>query len=279
MADLNCQVQIERNELFAGQSFFLNCESSAELPKFNENELELRVDEAQKDTLKLLQVSQKSERLLQLKVVSFEAGEHQVVNAQLVDSQSSVLISPVTFAVTSVINPQEPPKGPDGPMSMSLPWPPIYFLGLALLLILMLLPVVAKVYFFRKRKKLLNTQLQKQGVRNPAQFYYQNSRRIMRLIQQEENLNEALSLLFENWLFYLAVKTRVPTEGWGFRRFKNDLKQKIDQQDLEKIKATWKELQFWCSSAKKKNSLTRDQAESILRAASAVVDRVETYEF
>ncbi len=279
MADLNCQVQIQRDELFAGQSFFLNCESGKELPQIKQEAVELRVDESQQDTLRLVEFSQKSDRLLQLKVVSFEAGEHQVLNAQLIDSENAFLLSPVQFTVSSLIDPQNPPKAPEGPMTSALSWPPLYFAGLAFVLILMMIPVVYRFYIFRKRKKLLSLQLQKQGGRNPAQFYFQNTRKIMRLISQERELDQALALLFENWLLYLATKTQVPTEGWGFRRFRNDLKKKISKQDLEKIKASWKELQFWSSAAKKKTQISRDQAESVLRSASSVVDRIETYEF
>lgn len=285
MANLNCQVEIVHDkELFAGQSFYLNCESGEALPNINSKSAELRVDEAQKDTIKLVQLSQKSERLVQLKVVSFEAGQHKVENALVVDAENSIIISPFQFTVSSVLDPKNPPKGPNGPLGVELSWPAIYFIGILIFIILCLIPIVYKLLLFRKRRKLMTAVRNQQIGLNPAQNYFKTVRKIMRRIatestQVEPQFSNVMAELMDSWLLFLAAKTSVPTAGWGYRRFKKELSKKISAEDLKLIRNSWKELQFWSGASVQSKKMTGSQAESVLKSASNVVDRIDSYDF
>jgi len=236
MAEVHCQVEIPKEkengaaDLTVGQIFFLNCEGP--WPQMKPDSIELRLDDENRDKLKLLNFSYTSPTQAQLTVTTYKTGQHQLKAVQLVDKDQSVILGDLSFVVRSVIDPQQPPKepyGPFGPLGLRLPiW---YPLSVVLLVVAIVSFLAYRWRLRRQKKKLLLDMRLNEYAKDPISQFYQSARKMQRSFAffsgGAMTAGEAVKFVGEldmAYKIYLARKFQVPTLAWKERRILSDLK-------------------------------------------------------
>lgn len=231
MAQVQCQIEIPKvdgsDQLTVGHVFYFNCDG--DWPALNKESLELRLEEADKYKLKLLDFEFTSKTSAKLTVTSYKAGTHQLKAVQMVDAENSVVLNELQFHVQSVLNPQEPeaePYGPMGPLNIGLPlWFP-----LAILLVLFALIGLFgyRWKLRREKKKLLAEMRVNESAQDPYFQFYQSLRKIQRGFSGAELPASELQAHYESlnqaYKIYLARQFEVPTLKWSERKILSDLK-------------------------------------------------------
>lgn len=183
MADLQCTVQkIQQPEeptMTVGERFLLSC--SGAIPEMDGKAAELRLDEKEKYTLKLLRFERKSENEVQLEVLSDRVGKHDLKDVQIVDSQQSLVIPQLQFEVRSVQDPQSPvqePYGSLGPMNLIVPW--YYWMGLLMVVSLIGIAITWRILRRVERRRQMQQILNAAPGTSPEGELFQKIRKIQR---------------------------------------------------------------------------------------------------
>lgn len=228
---MQCQIEIPEfktslgkasEEITVGRKFLLNCDG--EWPDLVMEKLELRVDPADKYKLKLLQFQKNSPGQAQLAVTSYQAGEHVLKAVQLVDPEHSVLLGDLRFTVKSVINPQEPPTepfGPMGPLKFGLPW--WYYLIAVVLLAMLALGVGFRWRRRQQKRRLIEDMKLSDSALTPMAQLSQKLRQVLRSLSAEGAIN-SVSELNRSYRIYLARRFQIPTLVWSDRLILRDFK-------------------------------------------------------
>ncbi len=242
MADIQCQLEIPKEKgedtaaLTVGKVFVLNCEGPWP-ESFKADAAELRLDKENQYKLKLLSLQFESPTQAKLLVTSYKTGEHHLKAVQIVDADHSVVLGDFSFAVNSVMNPQEPakePLGPVGPLGLSLPiWYPLSILAAVLALVFL---VGFRWYLRRQKRKLLEQMRLSEYVQEPLFQFYQTARRLQRGFGffsgqplQPDEASQFVKEIDQAYKIYLARKFQVPTFAWKERRILSDLRQNFPE--------------------------------------------------
>jgi hypothetical protein len=236
VAQLQCRTEIpnqkseEAGELTVGQVFHLLCKG--DWPEVKKESLELRLEEADKDKLKILGIEFPTKTEANLTVTSYKTGQHQLKAVQLVDAENSVVLGDLNFTVKSVMNPQEPvkePLGPTGPLQLSLSiWYPLVLLVL----------IVFVLGFFgyrwkirRDKKRLLSDMRLEESVQEPYFQFYQSVRKMQRnfsffsgQVPTSAEITEFVTEINLAYKIYLARLFQIPTLKWSERKILSDFK-------------------------------------------------------
>lgn len=253
MAELQCQIEIPPiekmpDELTVGRVFNLHC--AGEVPNFQKEKTEIRLDEKDQYALKLLDLDQQGSNL-HLKVTSYQAGEHHLKAVQIVDPEHSAILGNLEFTVQTVIQKEEvkpEPYGPIGPFSLGLPW---WFYGFWIVLLFSLaMFLFVKVKRSLERKKLIEEINSFGTSHTPYTQFTQSVRKWMReyefLAHPEKVLNSQeremfLKDLVQSYRVFLGRTFQVPALQWPDRVFVSEIKKRfadiyeICGQDLKKI--------------------------------------------
>lgn len=253
MAELQCQIQIPPiekmpDELTVGRVFILSC--AGDVPKFQKDKTEIRLDEKDQYALKLLDLDQQGSNL-NLKVVSYKVGDHHLKAVQIVDPEHSAILGNLDFTVQTVISKEEAkpePYGPVGPFSLGLPW--WYFAMWIVALLAIAAFLFLRVKRSLERKKLLEEINNFGTSHTPYTQFTQSVRKWMRefefLAHSEKMISNQgrekfLQELIQSYRIFLGRTFQVPALQWPDRVFVSEIKKRFAQiyemcgQDLRKV--------------------------------------------
>jgi hypothetical protein len=141
--------------LSVGKIFFISCRGDWPADLKIEN-LHLELPPEQKYTLKLQEFVRRDVQVADLKVVSYLTGNHNLEKIALSDGTQTLELTPISFQVQSVLDPQNQKPEPYGPMGpLGLGWPLSYWIILASVLVLSIGLLILKIWNFVVRKKWL----------------------------------------------------------------------------------------------------------------------------
>lgn len=284
---MNCQVEIKdtigplgkvsEKELTVGRPFVLHCEG--EWPELNAEKLELRLDAADQRKLKILKFQKNSSSDAMLLVTSYQPGEHQLKAVQLVDADHSVVLGDLQFTVKSVINPQEPPKepyGPMGPVEFGIPlW---FWLSIGFFAAVVGALVWWKIARRARRKKwMLEMKLHERALSPMADLG-----KTLRLILKDLSKGKAhVQELRQAYFYYLARVFQIPTLKMKNGQILNDIKAAqrslYDDQGAVIMKAMT-ELDRALATAGDVSEKDLEQLVHLVRRSAEAIDRVQRKE-
>lgn len=237
---MKCQIEIPPKagetavSLTVGREFLLHCskEGPEEWPEIKTDQLQFRLDEGDQFKIKLLHFNFVSQTQADLLVTSYRPGQHQLKMVQVVAGDHSFVLGDLDFTVNSVINPQEPPAepyGPVGPFSLSLPiW---YSLGLVVVILTATLVAAWKWRLRSQKRRLLTAMRLHEFVQDPLYQFYQVTRQVQRsygFFSGQESVPSEVTLFVqqinEAFKIYLARQLQVPTLKWSERQIFSDIK-------------------------------------------------------
>ena len=232
MPVLNCLIQTSEDALTVGQHFAVEC--TGDISQIRSETPELRLDEADKYKIHFFGLKKVADDKIELDLTSYRVGNHQIKAAQLIDGESSVVLSDLNLTVASVMDPQEPvnePFGPMGPMNLYWPW------WLWLILVFVILSVIGLISVrIRQRlqkKKMLEEIEQHDSALSPEDEFHIQVRKILRFHsilsfpEQKINPSEAqaiLQRLNHQWRLFVARKFLIPTSKWSDKLILKELK-------------------------------------------------------
>jgi hypothetical protein len=285
--EAQCQIDIpkgkdsESPELTVGKVFFVRCDG--DWPAVEPAQVQLPIPEADQHKLKLLGFEFTSKSQAQLTVTSYKPGSHQLKNLQLKVGDQNITLSDLQFTVKSVINPQEPPPEPYGPVGpFQLPLPLWYLLGFFLIL---LLAAGFSVYRWRVRaekKRLLSEMRLQEMVQEPFFQFYSTVRKLQRSSFNGTDLTpeqsrQVVSELNEAFKIYVARHFQIPTLKWPERKVLSDLKRNHPE-FYKEFRAPLKQALAELSRAQHsdKQMLLKD-CEQLAHLLRAQVDRMDLW--
>ncbi|MFN7728209.1 MAG: hypothetical protein ACK5P7_03550 [Bdellovibrio sp.] len=227
MAELQCTVQKILNPddptVTVGERFLLTC--SGVVPDFEVKTAELRLDEKEKYTLKLLRLEKKSASELQLEVLSDRVGKHELQAVPLVDATQSVVLQNLQFEVRSTQDPQNPvqePYGSMGPLSLMVPWS--YWMGLVAVISLICILIAWRLLRRSERRKQMNQILDRSSSSTPEGELFQKIRQVQRqadFLMRPEGLvpagdaAQALGEIDRAYRVFLSRLYLIPVASWN----------------------------------------------------------------
>ncbi len=156
MADVSCTPEIPQDPAFPGLTvgahFALRCQGP--MAVMDPKTAEIRLDQADAHKLQLIRLQNPTSGQMDLLVVSYVVGEHNLKAVQLTDAQNSVVLGDLKFAVVSVQDPQQPAKEPFPPMGPMtfFPW---FFVSVIVLVIASVGSVIVFNVLRRRRRTLM----------------------------------------------------------------------------------------------------------------------------
>jgi hypothetical protein len=233
MAEVSCTPTIP-SQMTVGTIFVIDCDGL--LPKMNADKIEIRLDQADKYKLHLLQFEQ-TDTKAQLKVTSYVAGEHHLKKVQLVDSENSLVIGDIDLSVQSVLHPEEAkpePYGPIGPMVLSLPW---WYYALWLAVVLAAAAFIYRQLKQKIEKKKLVEEVNAYGSSlSPYHYFTQSVRRFLRehpffshpeaLVGAEER-RQVLEEMEKTYRIFIGRSFQVPALQWSETIFLKDIQKRF----------------------------------------------------
>lgn len=257
---MSCQIVIPDVEgiekvLTVGRVFNLDCETSAP-PKFKEGAaLEFKLDEKQKYVLKYLGLVQEKNAAgapsskIQIEATSYRVGKQKLDDVILTDGTEELHLGPLEFELHSVIDPQQAPPEPYGPIGpVTLPFPYAYF-GPPFAILVILFVFGLRMYLRRRHKRLLLERMREyEGALPPLSEYHQK----MRALRREKGLDTDKELPHEEniavlrdvdraFRIFLIRRFRWPALDWSegalFSEFKRERRKLYDETavDLRKL--------------------------------------------
>lgn len=204
---LNCAVEtfpvknLPDNVLSVGRIFFLSCEGNVPT-EFQLAKANLNIKEPLQ--LKLLSAQMRSPAHIDLKVVSYQVGVHELKEIQLSDGILSLPLNISQFEVKSVIKQNEPPPqapfGPYGPFTLQLSI--LFWLLIAALILALTTGLVSFILKRRELKTRLVKVKEYDYALNPKDQFFRDMRTLKRayFTKSEANMklaNDSLVQAFE----------------------------------------------------------------------------------
>lgn len=253
---LSCQVVIPesskltfaetpaQNALTVGSEFSLMCTGEwpegyfpegAELPAFVLNPED-------QGALRLLDFKFRDQNTAEIIVTSYKPGAHQFKNLGLRSGEKYQDLGAIEWTVASVINPQEPPAGPYGPVGpFRMTIPLFYWLLLFTIIFILFFTLGTKLYRKSQRKKLLSDPRLQESALRPAQQFYQTLRKVQR---QSGDAAGVITQVQEAYQTYISRVFQVPALKWSPSLVVSDIKKRklLAPELLAKLKKNLSEL-------------------------------------
>jgi hypothetical protein len=280
---MSCEIQISEtkgslgavtgDELTVGRPFVLKCDG--DWPELNVEKLELRLEEADKQKLKLLKFEKRSGSEAYLLVTSYQVGNHQLKAVQLVDSEHSVVLGDLQFSVQSVIDPAAPPKEPYGPMGPIVFGIPLWF-WLTLSIVLTL--VVSLIWWrgarrARRKKWLLEMKLYEK-VLSPMAELGKSLRHLQKDLTAGPDLVKNLDLSYR---VYLARMFKSPTLYLSDRQILKDIQSSSEGLYDEQSEVILKTLEELNRAGKAKSDITQRDLEQLIQMVRRGAEDIDRY--
>ncbi|WP_413577780.1 hypothetical protein ACLVWU_04905 [Bdellovibrio sp. HCB290] len=298
MAAIQCKVEIPNldglkdGELTVGREFFLVCDG--EFPReLQQDKLQLVLQPEQKYSLKLQSFEFRSPTQADLKVVSYTAGMPvKFDNLQLTDGTLTVDLGAVQFQLVSVLPPPQPPANPGeqppkqepfGPIGpLNIPVPPIYWIGLALVLGVIALFVATKIFRSVQRRKTIERLKEHDSALSPIAEFHQRLRRMQRTntvffggTPNAEDVPLALDDTRHMLKLYITRRYKIPALEWSPRLILKDLKKyhpKVYQDTGNELEKLVKEFQH---AIEDKAKLSKSDILNLSKRARLLVEDME----
>ncbi len=235
---------LEDGRLTVGREFFITCEGM--IPKeIKIEKLHFNLDpKASIYQLKLLSFEFRNSSTADLRVTSYMTGTHTFQKLILTDDHLELDLGPQQIPVYSVLSEGEKAKlyGPLGPLELKIP--PIYYVGLGLVIFMFFLLIAIRIWFWRQKKARLEelrsyettplspSQQAFQKVRKLKREYvfyhggYQGSRAQDNQIT-EEQLQKVMAEIDQIFRLYLLRKFQIPGMSWSEVKFARAIKKKL----------------------------------------------------
>lgn len=286
---VQCQIEIpkaksdEVADLTVGKIFQVDCKG--DWPELKPDSLEMRLNKEDQYRLKLLKFESISKNEAKLEVTSYKAGHHTLKAVQLVDAEHSVVLSDLDFTVNSVIDPQNPPKQPYGPMgpfqtSISIWYP----LSLLLLLVVLFGFILYRWKLRRDKRRLLEEMRLSENAQEPYPQFYQTSRKLQRSYSyfsgaepSPEETNQFIETLGTAYKVYLARHFQVPTLKWSERKILSDLKKNHKSFYQEFRLEIRKALAEISRAQSPKMQMTGKDSQQLMDLIRKQIDQIETW--
>lgn len=219
--------------LTVGQLFELNCTAeSSEVADLNPEAIELRLEEKDKYSLKIIKLEKLTDKDIKWTLTSYKTGEHDLKAVQIVSGDKSFVLGDLKFSVNSVIKKEEPVTEPypsQGPLGVHLPiW---YWVAGGAVLLLIIAQIFWRIRQRAQKKKLLQDMQIDSMAQDPLAQFFQSSRKMQRQYSffsggeiEEKNVIQFVDELSKAYKLYLARLFRVPTYFWSDRKILSGIK-------------------------------------------------------
>jgi hypothetical protein len=149
---------------------------------------------------------------LLLQATGYEPGNHQFSEIQLADGDAKYLLKNIRLNIQSVIDPQDPPKGPFPPVGpFMLNWPVYVYIFIGCLLLALVGPLIYRFLQKRKTKTWLR-QMEVVGKQKEASTqYFFAVRKLASSKAADVPVIEKLGSLENEFMLWLAKKFQIPT--------------------------------------------------------------------
>ena len=198
-----CYFKRVPDKITVGDSLSLLCDGETQLGLTEPVKIEF-LDKKHDYSLVVLETLKKEDYFLALKVAPYRTGRFKQ-SFYITDGKKKLQIDNVSFEVQSVLTKQEAkPYGPFGPFKLK---PDLWYaFGVGFSIIVLAFFTSLFIYRFFKRKKFVQSVLNRQSHLNPSKFFVINLRKEQKDLSQSTKYLERLFKTFlEDCLFIPAV--------------------------------------------------------------------------
>lgn len=281
MTELNCSLGSSESvqRLTVGAEVVVNC--TGESIVFDKSSARFEIDPKEKYNIQLLEVTDLSAKNISMIITSYRPGQHQFENLILTDGVQSYKLNNIQFMYESVIDPQQPPEkpfGPIGPLEYGFPYQIFAYVGLPLLLIFM---VLFSVFRRRWQRKKLITEIinQGHGVNPLVEFsaFLRKFRKVGAIFNEgktEEDIKLSFNEFDSAFRRYCTKTFLIPVHAWRAKHIINDFKERYpDFYEINKVDLvnTFKEL----DKIKAKSKLSKKDAAQMVVLCEKLIDKAE----
>jgi hypothetical protein len=226
---LDCKVylgeQAQTQPLTVGDPFKIDCSADS----FTLNPSQLKFVTPRPYQLQILKTEMQPDGRLQILVTSYQVGAFNSTDLVLTDGVSQVKVQGVEFQVKSVIDQNNPPKGPFGPFGgHTLNLPPLYLWSAILLVILVLLGVIVKSFRRWQRKKMLEGLKKHDSRLGPQTQLHVRFRQLerQRFVEGGE-IQKHLAEVEDILRLFVIRQFKIPAYDWSDRLILNDFQKRF----------------------------------------------------
>lgn len=219
--------------LTVGDIFKIECVTDS----FTLNPSQLKIETTKSFQLKLLQSEVQPDGRIFLKVTSYQVGEIKSEGIVLTDGVNKVALTGVNATVASVIDKNNPPKGPYGPFGGFVLSLPFFYLWIALVVVAVSVAWVGFRFYRRWQRKRLIEGLKKHDSRlTPLTQLHGRFRQLerQRVAEQQKMGSLAMSTLVnqlgemdEIMRVYIIRQFKIPAQNWSDRLILKDFQSRF----------------------------------------------------
>jgi hypothetical protein len=226
--------------------------------------------------LQILKSETQPDGRLQLLVTSYQVGEFKSERLQLTDGVSKADIHGVEFKVESVIDKNNPPKGPYGPYGgYVLPLPGFYFWGLLFLFVFGILILGFKLLRQYQRRRLIQGLKKHDSRLGPQTQLHLRFRQLERQnLAESGQMAKHVAEVEDIFRLFIIRQFKIPAYNWSDRLILNDFEKRFAFLGSEAAK----ELSVLLRESRKARSLVNPQTkdiEQIVRKIKRWADQVD----
>jgi len=219
--------------LTVGDIFKIECSTS----RFVLNPSQLKFETKKPYQLKLLQSEVQPDGRITLKVTSYQVGEITSEGLFLTDGVNKVALTGVQAKVESVIDKQNPPKGPYGPFGGFVLSLPLFYLWTVMIVFLLSLLWMSFRFYRRWQKRRLIEGLKKHDSRlSPLTQLHVRFRQLERhrITEQQKidgitgsTLASQFAEIDEILRVFIIRQFKIPAQDWSDRLIINDFQSRF----------------------------------------------------
>lgn len=237
LATLDCKMdeglRNPETPLTVGAIFKIECTT----PSFTLNPSQLKFETKKPYQLKLLQSEVQPDGRIILQVTSYQVGELTSEGVVLTDGVNKVSLNGIKTTVASVIDKNNPPKGPYGPFGGFVLSLPIFYLWVVLIVLGLSALWLGFRFYRRWQKKRLIEGLKKHDSRlSPLTQLHVRFRQLerQRVLEQQKVGEVSSSALVNQFVemdeimrVYLIRQFKIPAQDWSDRLILNDFQNRF----------------------------------------------------
>lgn len=273
---LNCQVAAagssQAKALTVGDVFSIECGAE----KIHFNPKHLRAETKAPHQLKILRTETMPDGRWKVEVVSYRVGTYTGEDLVFTDGVNKAHVNGVTFQIRSVIDPQQPPKGPIGSFGGYILWPPLFYVWALLALAGFFVSGSAwRWWSHRKRTKLIEGLKKYDHRMGPQNQLHSRLRSLDRQGLLDKNDYGAYLKEIDDILrLYVIRQFRIPALDWSDRLILKDFQKRYQFLGTE----LFKELNFLLREIRKLKAIenkNRKDTEQLLRRLKLWADKTD----
>lgn len=237
LATLECKMDDGQKNpetpLTVGAIFKIECTT----PSFTLNPSQLKLETKKPYQLKLLQSEVQPDGRIILQVTSYQVGELTSEGVVLTDGVNKVSLNGIKTTIASVIDKNNPPKGPYGPFGGFVLSLPVFYLWVVLIVLGLSALWLGFRFYRRWQKKRLIEGLKKHDSRlSPLTQLHVRFRQLerQRVLEQQKVGEVSSSALVNQFVemdeimrVYLIRQFKIPAQDWSDRLILNDFQNRF----------------------------------------------------